>query len=288
MSINLLQSVKQAISTLDPQEVRQQAERPVRLGLHAATDQAYREMERFFAPAQISEQKRRELRRILLRASGAERYDIDIYSEELSAPADGFTFYRTHPEHTVREVLRRRADLSLPLARHIYPFRAPVVQRIITTISKENALFSVATAIPDVVPFLSLPWAVGEFASDTAFITANQFRMAFFIAAASDRPVGYREQRNEIGGIVLGAFGWRAIARELVGKIPLGGGLLPKAAIAYAGTRVVGMSIERLYRIGYGYTREERRAAYEQALQRGKVVANALLSGLKHRQPSRA
>ena len=49
---------------------------------------------------------------------------------------------------------------------------------------------------------------------------------------------------------MLGAFGWRALARELVGKIPMGGGLIPKAAIAYAGTRVVGLSLERLYRIG--------------------------------------
>jgi hypothetical protein len=181
--------------------------------------------------------------------------------------------------------LQRRADLALPLARHIYPFRAPVVHRIITKISKENAMFAVATAIPDIIPFLSLPWAIGEFASDTAFITANQFRMGFFLAAASDRPVGYREQKAEIASVLVGAFGWRAIARELVGHIPLGGGLLPKAAIAYAGTRVVGMSMERYYRIGYGYTREERRVAYEEALLRGKTVANALLSAVK-RQPA--
>lgn len=284
MSKNVFQNVKQAISSLDPQEVREQSERPIRIGLHAATDQAYREMEHFFAPSQISEQKRGELSPILHRAANFENYDLNIYSRELNAPRDAFSFSPMAPEQTVREILKQRADLALPLARHIYPFRGPVVHRIIATISKENALFALATALPDVVPFLSLPWAVGEFASDTAFITANQFRMAFFLAAASDRPVGYREQRNEVATILVGAFGWRALARELVGKIPLGGGLLPKAAIAYAGTRVVGMSVERFYRIGYGYTRAERRAAYEQALERGKVIANALLAGLK-RQP---
>ena len=286
MSMSLFQSVKQAISNLDPQEVRDQADRPVRIGLHAGTEQAYAEMVRFFLPQEVSELKRRELGNMLVRGSEAERYDVDIYSHELLVPRNAFSFSPANPERTVRDVLLQRPDLALPLARNVYPFRQPVVKRIITKISKENALFSLATAIPDIVPFLSLPWAIGEFASDTAFITANQIRMGFFLSAASDRPVGYREQKGEIASVLLGAFGWRAIARELVGHIPLGGGLLPKAAIAYAGTRVVGMSMERYYRIGYGYTSDERRAAYEQALQRGKTVANAMLAGIK-RSPAR-
>ncbi len=286
MSLNLFQSVKQAISNLDPQEVRDQAERPVRIGLHARSEQAYGEMARFFVPREVSDLKRMELGNTLMRAGDADHYDVDVYSPELLVPRNAFVFSPANPERTVREILIQRPELALPLARNIYPFRQPVVQKIITKISKENALFSLATAIPDIVPFLSLPWAIGEFASDTAFITANQFRMGFFLAAASDRPVGYREQKAEIASVLLGAFGWRAIARELVGHIPLGGGLLPKAAIAYAGTRVVGMSMERYYRIGYGYTSNERKAAYEQALQRGRTVASALLTGIK-RSPAR-
>jgi hypothetical protein len=108
--------------------------------------------------------------------------------------------------------------------------------------------------------------------------------MAFILAAANDRDVGYGEQKGEIGSIVLGAFGWRAIARELVGKIPAGAGLIPKAAIAYAGTRVVGLSLERFYRLGQAYTREERRVAYEDALERGKRLTSALLDALKPRR----
>jgi len=284
MSKNIFQSVKQAIGSLDPQEIRDQADKPIRIGLHAGSDSAYRQMESFFIPENLSDEKRADLQLMVRRAMDSHRYDIDIYSHELSAPRDGFYFSPQNPDHTVREILQQRTDLALPLARYLYPFRKPVVDRIISKVSRENALFALATAVPDIVPFLSLPWAVGEFASDTAFITANQFRMAFYIAGASDRPVGYREQKSEIAMILVGAFGWRALARELVGKIPLGGGLLPKAAIAYAGTRVVGMSMERYYRIGYGYTRQERREVYEKALARGKVVANALLTGLK-RQP---
>jgi hypothetical protein len=151
-------------------------------------------------------------------------------------------------------------------------------------VSKENALFSLATAVPSIVPFVSLPWAIGEFASDTAFLTMNQIRLAFQLAAASDREVGYREQRGEIASIVAGAFGWRSIARELVGKIPAGGGLIPKAAVAFAGTYVVGASLERYFRLGYGYSQKERKSAYQAAYEQGKAIAATFLKS--HPQPA--
>jgi uncharacterized protein (DUF697 family) len=161
-----------------------------------------------------------------------------------------------------------------------------VVCDAIKKISRENALFSLATAIPDVVPFISLPWAIGEFASDTAVLTANQIRMAFLLAAANDREVGYREQRGEIATILLGAFGWRAIAREVVGKIPFGGGLIAKAGVAYAGTRVVGLSLERYYRVGYHLTKAERTVEFQKALEKGKTIAGSVLNVLKRHQPA--
>jgi hypothetical protein len=132
----------------------------------------------------------------------------------------------------------------------------------------------VATALPDVIPSLmELPWAFGEFASDTAFMTANQLRMAFQVAAACGKEVGFGHQKAEILGIAAGAFGWRAIARELAGKIPFGGGLIPKGAIAYAVTYGIGKALERLYAAGKPFTRAEREEAYQSAYERGKSIA---------------
>ena len=293
MSMNPFHSIRDALASLNPHEMREHAERPLRLFLYAADDHEYRRMEDFFAPPALSVAKRAELENVLYRASqsltASAPHDLEIYYEPKgnhppSKSQKAFAFDPVSPERTINEVLKHRPDLAIPLARHIYPFRQPVAHRIVKKISKENALFALATAVPDVVPFLSLPWAITEFASDTAFLTANQIRMLFFLAAASDRVVGYREQRGEIGTIVLGAFGWRAIARELVGKIPLGGGLIPKAAIAYAGTRVVGLSLERYFRLGYGYSRSERREAYEVAFERGKTIAGSLMNAA--RRPS--
>jgi len=288
--------VKDAIRNLDPEDIRKHTERPLRLLLYADHERQYRDMEDYLAPRDLSESKRAQVRRLIYRASeGASveaNGDLEIYFDPSHAPAVGatnvFAFDPSSPEATVHQILHRRPDLAVPLALHILPFRQEVSRRMVKKIAKENALFSLATALPDIIPFISLPWAMGEFASDTAFLTANQIRMAFLLGAANDRDIGYREQRGEIASIILGAFGWRALARELVGKIPWGGGLVPKAAIAYAGTRVVGMSLERYYRVGKAYTRAERRMAYEDALQRGKHLVSGLIEGFQQRGERRS
>ena len=68
---------------------------------------------------------------------------------------------REAPTTTVNAILHRRPDLAVPLALHVLPFRQEVSRRMVKKIAKENALFSLATALPDIVPFISLPWADG-------------------------------------------------------------------------------------------------------------------------------
>jgi hypothetical protein len=281
----MIKQVWHAMQNLNPKDVRELADRPVTIGLFADNLSALDEMEEFLSPAGLSRERRLEIFDSLFRAGEAgapQRFDIEIYEEGIRRPSEGFLWVSRNPGLTVAEVLRRREDLAIPLARRFPPFRRAVTENIVNQVSKENAFFSLATALPGIVPsVLSLPFAVGEFASDTAFLTVNQVRMAFLLAAASDREVGYKEQRNEIGSILAGAFGWRAIARELVGKIPLGGGLVPKAAIAFAGTMVAGRVLERLYREGYEFSKQERAAAYESAFEKGKTVAAELWKSMQ-------
>ena len=286
MPAQFFQNIKEAISNLDPDEARRHAEKPIRLFLYADNDRDFQRMESFFAPRELSAARRASLERVVLRASEgflpADRNDLEIYYEDsphsvLTASSQVFPFRPDRPMDTVREVLAHRRDLAVPLAVHIHPFREEVSRRIVKKIAKENALFALATAIPDIVPFLTLPWAIGEFASDSALLTANQIRMAFLLGAANDREIGYREQKGEVVSIMLGAFGWRSLARELVGKIPMGGGLIPKAAIAYAGTYALGKSLEFYYRGNRALSRPERRSLYREALDRGReVAANAV------------
>jgi len=284
MALAVLGQVKRALSNLNPRDVREIAERPVTVGLVAASPESLGRMETYFAPPHLSPQRRAEAVRLLVRGNVA-GCDVQIYESCLLRPAEAFSFDFESPDDCVRRILRAREDLMLPLARSLYPFRKPSSHHVIRIVAKENAFFCLATALPDVIPSLaSIPWAAGEFGSDAAFLTMNQIRMAFQLAAASDRTVGYREQKSEIASIVAGAFGWRALARELIGKVPFGGGLIPKAGIAYAGTFAVGVSLERLYRLGYGFTRPERRAVYEEAYEHGRQIAGMLLDGLRRRK----
>ncbi len=285
VSPHLIREIKKAISSLNPDEVRRAAGRRLAIGLIAAGPRGYAEMEDFLAPPSVSHEKRMEIVEMLYRAEDPgvpSSFDLILYDHLLPRQDGAFAFYPAHPDRTVREVLDLKEDLGLSLARHFAAFRRPVIDKVIRAISKENALFALATALPNILPnFIELPWAIGEFASDTAFLTVQQVRMAFLIAAASDSDIGFREQKAQIASVIAGAFGWRALARELVGKIPLGGGLVAKAAVAYAGTYVVGVSLERFHRFGYGLTREERREVYNSALKDGRGVAEVLVAGLK-------
>jgi hypothetical protein len=284
---SLLTSIRAAASRLSPHEILETADRPLAVALVATSTGGYADMEEFLTGGDISPERRLELLKIVHRdadAGGPDKFDLVLYEQGLPCPVNAYTFFRDDPVRTIDEILRDRHDLGLPLARRFDPFRKPVVDRIVQAVSRENALFAIATALPNVVPSLiELPWAVGEFASDTAFLTINQVRMAFLIAAASDREVGYLEQKVQIATIVGGAFGWRTLARELVGKIPLGGGLIPKGAIAYAGTFVVGKGLKRFNRFGDHYSRSERREHFDNAFERGKAVVEMLLAGLKNR-----
>ena len=289
MPSNIYGQIKTAFKHLNAQEVRDMADRPLSVGVIAPSHEGYAAIEEVLAPASFSHARRFETGQVLRRITGhapEHEFDLVLCESDLLCPPGAFLFDPFQPERAIRRIIERREDLSLALARNFLPFRKPVIDRMIRAVAKENAMFSVVTALPDVIPsVIELPWAVGEFASDTAFITMNQVRLAFLIAGASDHAVGYREQAAQIAGLVASAFGWRALARELVGKIPFGAGLIPKAAIAYAGTFTVGAGMERFFRIGYGLSREERRELYGQALERGRsIVAQIVDSARPHRR----
>ena len=300
MSLSVLKDIRKIYAGLNANEVRLAAARELRIGLLATSENGWLEMKDFLLAGHRDLDARGQALRMLYRLSpgiGAEdgrRDDMDFVLVEpgLGLPRNGYPFgpagalYNSggsgggaSEKDLIDSIVCENQPVELALARSFPVFREAVARRIVTRISRENATLALVTALPNVLPsFVELPWVVGEFATDTAFLTMNQVRMALMMAAIYDRPVGYSEQKGSIAAIAGGAFGWRAIARELVGKIPLGGGLIPKAAIAYAGTWVVGTGLDRLYRTGAGWTRNEKREAWKSALARGRQIA----AGLRH------
>ena len=280
MSLPILREIRVALRHLNPTEVEALVNRPLTVGVLALDEAFFSRVVSFLIPDWISEAKAHQAGRSILRLASEEdfdRCDLGLSEPGLLHPPHFYPFEPSEPTVAVEAILDDHEDLWIPLASRLPAFRDPVVERIIWKISKENALFTVATAIPNVVPsWISVPWAVGEFASDTAFLTMNQVRMAFLIAAASDHNIGYRKQRSQIASIIAAAFGWRSLARELVSKIPAGGGLVSKGLISLAGTFVVGKGLDTFMRIGRGLTREEKQQMYDQAVERGRAVVERM------------
>lgn len=284
MALSVLKDIRKIYAGLNADEIRGNAWQDVNVGLMTSHPEIYQRMERFLAPSVADSLSQAQALRAIRPASGSpNRFDFVLCEPGMAVPRNGYTFESDDSGSLVRLIVGENQKIEMALARTFPLFRTEVSRHIIGRISKENALFSLVTALPNVIPnILELPWAIGEFATDTAFLTMNQIRMALMLAATYGRPVGYAEQKIEIAGIAAGAFGWRAIARELVGKIPLGGGLIPKAAVAFAGTYVVGLSLDKINRTGSGLTRQERRDAYADAFAMGRDAVRELTPSVAH------
>jgi uncharacterized protein (DUF697 family) len=279
LPLGVLKDIRKIYHGLNADGIRTDAAQALKIGLVATSENVYRDMEDFLVPLDVESYARGQALGMVVRLNEPRKdFDILICEAGVGIPRNGYLFDPGGSDGALIDaIVGENQEIELALARSFPVFRDAVAHRIISRVSKENAMLALLTALPNVIPsFIEMPWAVGEFATDTAFLTMNQIRMALMMAAIYDRPVGYVEQKTSIAAIAGGAFGWRAIARELVGKIPMGGGLIPKATIAYAGTWVVGTGLNKLYSTGVGHSRSEKREAWSHAMTRGRNIAAEL------------
>jgi len=172
--------------------------------------------------------------------------------------------------------------IHLPLARALPAFRPLVTADTIQTVSIENSVFVASTSLGNIIPNPLQPLtSIAEALGDLIVLTANQLRMLFRLAAANGRDLGFKEQTPEVLSVVGAAFGWRSIARELVAQLPAGLGVVPKAAIAFAGTWAIGDGINYYYTTGHRLTKEELKTRFDLAYEKGKSSAEAMVSRLK-------
>ena len=276
VALPLIHQIRAAVRTLNPGQVRAMARRPVAFGVLAADEQCVEEIHEFLFPPPTPIVARNLLR--IAREEDFERATVGIAERGIPHPAHFYSFDCRDPRTTAAALLSEHEDAWLALARRFPGFRPAVSERLIWKIAKENTLFTVTTALPNIVPsVLVLPWLVGEFASDSAFLTMNQVRLSLLLAAAHGQEVGYDRQSLKVGSIVGAAFGWRALARGLVSKVPAGGGLLAKGLIAFAGTYAVGRGLEHWFREGSLLGRAAQREHYANAYRRGKDTVEALV-----------
>ena len=127
-----------------------------------------------------------------------------------------------------------REELAPPLARalaeeYLVPLgsghpllRRAACEEIIRKNARQNA----------VIGLLPVPGA------DMPVITANQGRMVLGIAAAYGEELSF-ERARELAGVLAAGFGLRALARQVLKLVPVGG-WVAAAAVGYAGTLAMG------------------------------------------------
>ncbi len=162
------------------------------------------------------------------------------------------------------------ADARLVAARHLPGLRPLFASRLTSEVSASNAAVALASGVPSLVPILGIPLA----AADTVILTKNQALMVYRLALACGAPPEFQKRMLEITPVIGGAVMWRQIAAALVGLVP-GYGIVPKTAVAYGGTYVVGLAAARWYETGL-LTEAERKRITAEAASRARDAARKM------------
>lgn len=168
---------------------------------------------------------------------------------------------------------------TLALARAFPLFRTQVAYELINDTCFSNAAYSLSTGLAEIVPVFDIPLNV----TDMIVLTKSQAFLIYKLGLALGYSTHWQTYVAEFGGVLGGGFLWRQLARSLVGLIPVWG-IVPKVAVAYSGTFVVGNVVLQWYRTGRHISGQQMQQLYLQAFSRGKQVARALLARLRWRR----
>ncbi len=173
----------------------------------------------------------------------------------------------------VPEILRALSpELRLAVGKQLPVFRPAVIRGLVEEAARANALYAVSTGVAEIVPILNVPLNV----ADTLVLSKNQLVMAYKVALAAGRTGRPQELMVEIIGVLGSGLLFRQVARGLVGLIPVWG-IVPKVAVAYAGTQVIGTAAAVWATEGKTVSAAEVKELYAGALARGREVAERLL-----------
>lgn len=172
-------------------------------------------------------------------------------------------------------VLRLLPDRHLALGRAFPLFRIPIARQLINETSYNNAAYAFGTGIAEVVPVLNVPLNI----TDMVVLTKAQAFLVYRLGLLLGFSTNWQDYVAEFGSVVGSGFLWRNLARYLVGLVPVWG-IVPKVAVSYAGTFVVGNTILQWYLTGKHLTPEQVRDLYKHALAQGKQNAQKIAGKL--------
>ena len=164
------------------------------------------------------------------------------------------------------------------LARQLPALRSAVIASLTDATARANAVYAATTGLAEWVPVLNVPLN----AADVVVLTKNQLIMAYKIALAAGKQGQPRDVVGEIVSVIGGGLLFRQVARELIGLIPVIG-IVPKVAVAFAGTRVIGAVVERWALEGRRIEADEVRALLTEAKAGARELAEAIVERARGR-----
>jgi uncharacterized protein (DUF697 family) len=160
--------------------------------------------------------------------TGAEVFDVPyVLPTDVvpCPPGSGFPL-----EEITRALADRLGDAGTSLAARLPALSDAVCEALIERFSRQNGVVAAAIFIPG---------------ADFPVLTLNQLRLVLRLAAAHGVEVD-QSRLPEILATLGAAVGFRAVARQLLGAVPVAGWVV-KGAIAYAGTRALGEAADRYF-----------------------------------------
>ena len=160
--------------------------------------------------------------------TGTEFFDVPYVLATdvvMCPPGSGFPV-----EEIARAVAGRLGEAGTGLAARLPVLREPLSEILIEKFSRQNAIAGVAIFVPG---------------ADFPVLTLNQLRLVLRLAAAHGVEID-QQRLPEVLATLGAAFGFRAVARRLLGSVPVAGWLV-KGGVAYAGTRAVGEAAHRYF-----------------------------------------
>jgi uncharacterized protein (DUF697 family) len=158
------------------------------------------------------------------------------------------------------------------LGRQFPLFRLAIAHQLINDTCFSNAAYTLSTGIAEVVPIFDVPLNI----ADLIVLTKAQAFLVYKLGLVFGFSTRWQDYIAEFSSVIGGGFLWRQTARFLIGLIPVWG-IVPKVAVAYSGTYVVGNAVLQWYVTGRHLTRKQMHELSVQAFARGKALARGLL-----------
>lgn len=184
------------------------------------------------APTAEDEQELKAAKRakvpVVVVQTGTEAFDIPYVLATdvvICRPGEGFPV-----EEIAAAVAVRLGEAGTGLAARLPILREPLCRELIESFSRKNGILGVAIFIPG---------------ADFPVLTLNQIRLVLRLGAAYGVEID-QQRLPEVLATVAAGFGFRALARQLLGAVPVAGWAV-KGGVAYGGTRALGEAAMRYF-----------------------------------------